>query len=127
MTELPHEIGDQIGPPPRHINEATARLNVYAKAFEGAQKMRIASQLRGDHVAAEWFLTVEKHGAYRLGRELRIHELWPFLEPLKGLSGARTARAVGAIGDPLRFPGQKCSKGHTLPPFYEPSTQCLVT
>ena len=127
MTDRGFEIGGYDGPPPRHINEATARLSVYAKAFEDAQKMRIASQLRGDHVAAEWFLTVEKHGAYRLGRELRIHELWPFLEPLKGLSGPRTARAIGAIGDPLRFPGQKCSMGHTLPPFYEPGTQCLVT
>lgn len=127
MTDNTPEIEDSSGPPSRYINEATARLSAYAKAFEGAQKMRKASQSRKDYVAAEWFFTIEKRCKNRLGHELRTYELWPFLEPLKGLAGPLTARAIGEIGDPLRFPGQKCSMGHTLAPFYQPGTQCLVT
>ncbi len=127
MTVEVHEIDKEIGPPPRHIDETTTRLSAYAKAFEDAQQVRKASTLRGDLVAADMFFTVEQRLSRRLGKELKTHTLWPFLEPLTGLAGPLTARAIAVIGDPRRFPGQQCSIGHTLPPMYEPGDQCPVT
>lgn len=34
--------------------------------------------------------------------------------------------ATGRIGDPRRFPGQRCSEGHYLPPLYPVGSPCPV-
>ena len=126
MTEVPSENDTAYGPPSRHIDPITERLSAYAKAFEDAQKVRKASHLRGDELAAEMFKDAEDRLSRRLGSTLRKHELWPFLEPLKGLAGPLTARVISIIGDPRRFPGQQCEFGHTLPAIYPAGTPCPV-
>lgn len=126
MTEDRSEIEPATGPPPRHIDLTTERLSAYAKAFEDAQSVRKAAHLRGDELAAEMFSDTEKQLSRRLGKTLKGHVLWPWLEGLSGLAGPLSARVIAIIGDPRRFPGQQCSIGHTLPPVYRVGEPCPV-
>lgn len=126
MTELVN-VFEPGGPPSRHVDPITEQLAMLAKAFEDAQRVRKASQNRGDELAAELFLEVERKLSGRLGRKLEKHVLWPWLEPLKGLAGPLTARVISYMGNPRRFPGQQCSMGHTLPPLYPVGASCPVT
>lgn len=128
MTDSPAVFGMRDGlPPSRHVDSITASLAAYSKAFEDAQKVRMAANLRGDEWATDLFTSVEKQLSNRLQKELKRHPLWPWLKAQKGLAGPRVARLIAIIGDPLRFPGQKCSMGHTLPPGFEVGQQCPVT
>lgn len=70
-----------------------------------------------------------------LERELRRHVLWPWLAPLTGLAGSRTAKVIAEIGDPWRFPGQRCTGAvddrgrlvrHYFRPVFEPGEPCPV-
>lgn len=127
MTGVLPEFDGANGLPPRHIDPITERLSASAKAFEDAQMVREASQLRGDEMAAELFKRSEDALSRRLGQELREHVLWPWLSELKGLAGPLTARVIATIGDPRRFPGQQCSMGHTLPPLFQEGEACPIT
>lgn len=48
----------------------------------------------------------------RMQKEMKRHVLWPWLSQYAGVRGTHTARIVSMIGDPLRFPGKICAKGH---------------
>jgi len=62
----------------------------------------------------------------RVERLLRAHPLWPFLADKPGLRGSLCGIVIVAIGNPHRFPGQRCSEGHYLPvvPGRDPWTSC---
>jgi len=64
---------------------------------------------------------------------LKQHVLWGgFLENQSALHGMLTARVLGEIRHPHRFPGQKCDytgptgdlKGHTVPPMFSVGDIC---
>jgi hypothetical protein len=114
------------GVPSRYIDEATTILNRLAASFEDVQQGRIRAENRGDLWSASALKKVEDALARQLQKALKAHVLWPFLQPLKGLAGARTARVIAAIGDPRRFPGQSCSEGHHLPPGFEVGSSCPI-
>lgn len=119
--------GQGGGQPSRFISPATEVLNMYAKGFEDLQQVRMASNLRGDTWLADRLKKEEDAASRRLGKALKAHELWPFLVPLKGLAGPRTARVIAEIGDPRRFPGQPCTAGHYLPVGYPVGAPCPVS
>lgn len=104
----------------------TARLGVLAASFEDVQKTRKAAQQREQAGLAESLKKIEAQLSRELKKTLKDHVVWPFLEPLKGLSGPLTARLIGAIGDPHTFPGQRCTEGHYLRPIYAVGTPCPV-
>jgi hypothetical protein len=110
----------------RYVDDTTALLNVYAASFEDTQQGYIRASNRGDTYSAEELKKHTDRLSRRLRKTLEQHVLWDWLEPLKGLAGARTARIIAAIGDPRRFPGQQCSEGHTLPPLFDEGVECPV-
>lgn len=112
--------------PPRYIDSITEELGGLAKAFEDIQDSRKRADQRGQPELADDLKTIENRLSRQLGRTLRSHALWPFLEPLKGVSGPLTARLVSMIQDPLRFPGQPCTAGHILRPILPAGTPCPV-
>lgn len=71
-------------------------------------------------------MKAEQQLSGRLSRLLRQHPIWPWLSQFPGLGGAHTALVIGKIGDPRRFPGQRCSEGHYLPPLYAAGTPCPI-
>lgn len=125
-VERPSVAEARGGAPSRYIDEATTRPNILAASFEDIQQGRIRASNRGDEWSAGELRKVENSLSRQLTKTLRGHDLWPFLEPLKGLAGARTARLLAVIGDPRRFPGQPCSNGHYLPPGFPVGAACPV-
>lgn len=102
-------------------------VNVLAMLCESrmdVQKTRLALLQRGLEAEAEAFAKVEARLDRGIGREMRAHPLWPWLAAHPGLGGVQVARLVSLIGDPRRFPGQKCSVGHTMPPDYGVGAPC---
>jgi hypothetical protein len=126
-AEHPCEVEANYDVPSRYIDEATTTLNRLAASFEDIQESRKRAANRGDEWSAEALKKVEDSLGRQLQKALRSHDLWPWLQPLKGLAGPRTARVIAAIGDPRRFPGQKCSEGHVLPPLFEVGSPCPIT
>lgn len=104
----------------------TAYLGVLAASFEDVQQTRKASQQRGMDSLADSLKKIEAQLSRELKKTLKTHPLWPFLEPLKGLSGPLTARLIAKVGDPLTFPGQRCSEGHYHRPIFEVGAPCPV-
>jgi hypothetical protein len=134
MAGLVGVLDSAPGVPPRFVDAATANLNRLARDFEEIQRLRLrayqrlsqhlygAEPIDGDKaslLAADPSVQRRKRlediEARELERVLQSHVLWPWLEPLKGLRGARTGRLLAAIANPWRFPGQQCSQGHTFP------------
>lgn len=107
-----------------YVSEDTRLMGIAAAGFRDAQKLRKASEQRGDAAMADGMLAVEKRQEAALGRLMRQHELWPWLDGLVGLQGALTARVLAELKTPWRFPGQQCSMGHTTVPIYQPGTSC---
>lgn len=126
-AEAPNEIEPCPGLPARHIDRTTAELDMYARTWIDLQQTRKALAQRDlpDEIVAE-FTKLEGKVARILQRTLRRHDLWPWLSQYPGLGGAHTALVIGRIGDPRRYPGQRCSEGHYLPPLYEVGAPCPV-
>ncbi len=120
------EFAGHPGVPSRYIDAATVRLNQIAATYEIMLESRIRVSNRGDKFGAALLKQSEDQYARLLGKALKDHVLWPWLQPLKGLAGPRTARVIAAIGDPRRFPGQPCTEGHYLPPLYPVGAPCPI-
>lgn len=133
-----------VGVPSRYIDDATTVLNILASHFEMLLKSRIRAFNRlasgyphpltpeaTAEINAHWMVAgieaLEKQASRELGKALRNHPLWPWLKPLKGVAGPRTARLIALIGDPRRFPGQPCTEGHYLPPSFPVGSPCPIT
>jgi hypothetical protein len=92
--------------------------------LQGTRKALTQRELPDEIV--EGFDKMEKRVSALLSKALRKHPLWPWLKQFPGLGGAHTALVIGRIGDPRRYPGQRCSEGHYLPPLYEIGSPCPV-
>ncbi len=120
-TGLGREIGRELGltlPPTwPYVNEATQELAHAARSWDRLQRWRVGLQISGmaSPSVLEGLHALEKQEGRRAQRALKKHELWPFLEPLRGLRGPSVCLVIGMIRDPRRFPGQLCEKGHYLP------------
>jgi hypothetical protein len=121
------ESEQTFGAPPRHIDQTTAELDRYARTWIDLQQTRkaLAQRELPDEIVAE-FDRLEKKVSALLTRTLRKHALWPWLRQYPGLGGAHTALIIGRIGDPRRFPGQRCTEGHYLPPLYAEGAPCPI-
>jgi hypothetical protein len=116
------------GAPARHIDQATADLDRLAHTWldlQGTRKALAQRELPDEII--EGFDKMEKRVSYLLSKALRKHPLWSWIKQFPGLGGAHTALIIGRIGDPRRFPGQRCSKGHYLPSIYKVGSPCPVT
>ena len=123
------DIEDEIASGPDPI---TIMLAALGASFEDVQRTRksqvlrsIAAEKNGQaHVAAqgqaiaEALLKVEQRVSRELKKALVKHPLYPWLSQYPGLAGPTTARLLGIIADPMRFPGRKCEAGHYLPETY---------
>lgn len=117
-----------FGAPSRYIDDATQMLGALAATWQDFQQTRKAMAQRGlGERLVESFTKVEEQVAAALTKELRGHELWPWLAQYPGLGGVHTARLIARIGDPRRFPGQRCSIGHHLPPGRAIASPCPIT
>lgn len=118
---------DTATAPPRHIDFETAELDRLARAWIDLQQTRkaLAQRELPEEIVAE-FERLEGRVSAMLTRALRRHVLWPWLSQFPGLGGAHAALIIGRIGDPRRYPGQRCSAGHYLPPLYVVGSPCLI-
>lgn len=113
--------------PSRYIDEATRMLAMLAGGYEDAQRTRLAGMQRElPERLLKHAKTYEDAYSRELTKALRRHLIWPWLSQFKGLGGVHTARLIGMIGDPRRFPGQRCTEHHTMVPDYAPGTPCPV-
>lgn len=113
--------------PARHIDLSTAELDRLARTWIDLQQIRkaLAQRELPDEIVAE-FDRLEKRVSTLLTDALRRHPLWPWLKQFPGLGGAHVALLIGRIGDPRRFPGQRCTEGHYLPPLYAVGAPCPI-
>lgn len=88
------------------------------------QQTRLALLQRGLVKESEDFGKVEDRLERGIAKEMTGHPIWPWLSQYPGVRGVQTARLISLIGDPRRFPGQKCSVGHTSPPDHEVGAPC---
>lgn len=96
----------------RLVDDETLALRLYVREWRDIQQNRLAAEQRGlDDIATELH-RVEDGTAKVIIRLLKQHPIYPWLKP--GLRGVQMARFLSEIGDPRRFPGQRCSKGHYL-------------
>lgn len=100
--------------PYRFDRPETAYLRFVCRDFEDARKLLVACKQRSSPLA-DALEPVAAQARRRVEKALRDHPVWPFLEPLPGLRGALAGIVIAAIGNPHRFPGQRCSDGHYLP------------
>jgi hypothetical protein len=122
--------GTEMGHFSRYRDPITALLGGTAANWERIRKARQAIQARErefvlDTRASVALSAIEDELGRQLGKLLRQHPLWPWLGQYPGLRGVHTARLIGRIGDPLRFPGRLCAAGHYLPADWSGS-QCPV-
>lgn len=111
MVEAVPESEEQVGYS-RYRDPITEELGHLAADFDSLRKTRLAVLQRGNPGLAEQLETLErKHGA-AMTKTLRKHPIWPWLSQFPGLGGVHVARLMSRIGDPLRFPGRVCAKGH---------------
>jgi hypothetical protein len=110
----------------------TIMLASLGASFEDVQRTRksqvlraIAAEKNGQAYVAgqgraigDALLKVEQQVSRELKKALRKHALYPWLSQYPGLAGPTTARLLGIIADPMRFPGRKCEAGHYLPETY---------
>lgn len=116
-----------LSPPPRHIDIETAMLDRLARSWIDVQQLRKSLVQRElDESIVDAFAAAEAKLSAKLTRTLRAHPLWPWLSQFPGLGGAHTALVIGRIGDPRRYPGQRCSEGHYLPPLYAVGSACPI-
>ena len=126
IEELP---GLSLPPTWPYVNEATQEVAHAARSWDRLQRWRVGLQISGmaSPSVLEGLHVLEKQEGHRAQRALKKHELWPFLEPLRGLRGPSVCLVIGMIRDPRRFPGQLCEKGHYLPTgLFSVDTPCPV-
>ena len=105
------------GLPTRYIDDHTEVLGQLAAQWQDFQQMRKSAAMRGlDESDVAVLLAAETHFAKKLKKYLRVHPMWPWLAQHPGTGGVHVARLLARIGDPRRFPGQQCDKGHTWAP-----------
>lgn len=115
------------GAPPRHIDLTTAQLDRLARSWLDVQQTRKAlAQRELPESVVKSFAKAEAQLSRELTKALRKHALWPWLSQFPGLGGAHTALIIGRIGDPRRYPGQRCLEGHYLPPLYTVGASCPI-
>lgn len=102
-------------------------LYTICEMWRDVQQARLAADQRGMPEVAAELHRMENRVAEQVKRALRRHPVWPWLSQFPGLGGVATARLLARIGDPLRFPGQKCSMGHTSAPVYAVGDPCPIT
>lgn len=116
---------DKTRGPSRYIDLETALLSMYGRTWNDFQTMRKSMAQRDIDVdIVEDFEKIEQRLNRKLTATLRKHPIWPWLSQYPGLGGAHVARVIAAIGDPRRFPGQRCTVGHYHPPIYEVGSRC---
>ncbi len=135
---------------PEHLfsDPLTGELNRIAKNFAQVQKLRKGMELREQsfphhkdktkrgNEAPFALLTIwaaEDSLIKDMEAKIKQHVLWDgFLENQQALHGMLTARVLGEIRHPHRFPGQRCDytgpqgnlKGHTVPPIFSVGDTC---
>jgi hypothetical protein len=112
----------EAGPgfPSRYLDPETELLGQLAATWQDfAQTRRAAAQRQMPEAVVDRFQTMESWLGEQLKKALRQHPLWPWLSQFPGLGGVHTARLIARIGDPRRFPGQQCDRGHTFAPIPE--------
>lgn len=90
-------------------------LGVLCASWEDVQRTRLALVQRGLAEPAEAMTALERSLGRAINKELRQSVIWPWLSQFPGLGGVHTARLVSIIGDPRRFPGRPCTRGHISP------------
>jgi hypothetical protein len=113
--------------PSRYIDHDTELLGSLAAMWQDFQQMRLSAGQRGlttEYTAA--FAKVETMFARDLKKALRKHPLWPWLSEHPGTGGVHVARLIARIGNPHRFPGQQCDRGHTFAPTHALSSTSRV-
>ena len=105
----------------------TGSLRFLTATWEDIQKTRLAAAQRGQDDLAEVLKKQEDRYSRQIKRELQQHVIWPWLSQFPGLGGVHTARLIGMIGEPRRFPGQRCDKGHYSAPLYDIASVCPQT
>jgi hypothetical protein len=88
------------------------------------QQTRLALKQRGMDPLADDLAKTEAKLDRAIKKQLMAHPLWPWLSQYPGLGGVQTARLIALIDDPRRFPGQKCTAGHTVAPDHEVGAPC---
>lgn len=111
----------------RVFSDCAGDLRLLTATWEDIQKTRLAAAQRGQDDLAAVLKTQEDRYGRLIRRELEKHPVWPWLSQFPGLGGVHTARLIGLIGDPRRFPGQRCDKGHYSAPLYAVGSVCPVT
>jgi hypothetical protein len=101
-------------------------LGLLCSSWRDVQQTRLALQQRRMTGPAEAMLKVEDSLGRAIGKELRKHPIWPWLEQFPGLRGVHTARLISIIGDPRRFPGYGCTEGHAFAPDYSIGGPCPI-
>lgn len=101
-------------------------LRLLTSTWEDIQKTRLAAEQRGQSDLAAILKKQEERYGRMIRRELEKHPIWPWLSQFPGLGGVHTARLLGYIGEPRRFPGQRCDKGHYSAPLYDVASVCPV-
>jgi hypothetical protein len=116
-ADHPVEDVSGLGLPSRYIDPETELLGQLAATWQDfAQTRKAAAQRQMPEVVVDRFQTMETWLGEQLKKALRQHPLWPWLSQFPGLGGVHTARLIARIGDPRRFPGQQCDRGHTFTP-----------
>lgn len=101
-------------------------LRTLADSFRLMQDTRKVLQQRGaPDDAIDGALKLEKMLDRALQKEFKRSFIAYDWLPV-GMRGALMARLVAMIGDPRRFPGQRCSQGHLLASIYEVGVRCPV-
>lgn len=85
-------------------------------SWEDLQRTRLAMAQRG-LPDADQVQKIEERLGRQIAKRLEQHPLWPWIKAHPGVGGVRCARLLALIRDPMRFPGQKCTNGHTVPPI----------
>lgn len=114
---------------PVDLSAGHHRLGQLAWAWRDVQQVRIALTQRGGILATEIapkIATIEGDLGRLTVRELHRQPIYPWLSQFPGLRGVHVARLVALIGDPRRFPGQRCTAGHTSVPAFSVGDLCPV-
>lgn len=102
-------------------------LGLFCSSWRDVQQARLAAEQRGLDAVAVNLRHIEDALGRQVAKQVRQQPLWPWLSQFPGLGGVHTARLLVRIGDPWRFPGQRCTVGHYTRPIYAVGQPCPVT
>lgn len=112
-AEKPNAVDRGRGP--HYCDPQTKRLAVFAAQYEDLLKLKLATTMRGMDVLVpdqpallgDDLASLTSRMGARVSRELRRHPVWPWLSVYPGLGGVHTARLIGYLRCPHRFPGAR--------------------